>query len=78
MNFLIFIKKIIKNIIYLFLNRENKKIKFLSNKLLSNRLHVLDIGAYQMKNLSKFVKSDVYCYLNAFIINEKKSIRCQK
>ena len=45
MNFVSFIKKIIKNIIYLFLNRENKKIKLLSNKLLSNRLHVLDIGA---------------------------------
>lgn len=45
MNFLTFIKKIIKNIIYFFLNRENKKIKLLTNKLLTNQLHLLDIGA---------------------------------
>ena len=45
MNFLKLIKKFIKTFFYSILNREGKKIKFYSNLLLTNKFHLLDIGA---------------------------------
>ena len=45
MKFIRFINKFIRSILYLILNKDNKKIKILANNLLLSKFHLLDIGA---------------------------------
>ena len=45
MKFIRFINKFVRSILYLILNRDNKKIKILANNLLMSKFHLLDIGA---------------------------------
>tara|TARA_B100000315_G_C14478603_1_gene541813 strand:+ start:117 stop:1082 length:966 start_codon:yes stop_codon:yes gene_type:complete len=60
MNFLKPIKKFIKTFFYSILNREGKKIKFYSNLLLTNKFHLLDIGAAgEINNRWTIIKKNI-------------------